>query len=62
MTNRSSEGLKETRHANGMRSINLEGRFQHVLVAVPDATGKMKMVCTDALATLTQQAPALGEK
>jgi hypothetical protein len=62
MTNRSGEGLKETRHANGMRSINLEGRFQHVLVAVPDATGKMKMVCTDDLAKLTQQAPALGEK
>src|SRR5262249_36564499 len=38
-TNRSSTGLTQTRSANGTRSLNLEGRYQHVHFAVPDGTG-----------------------
>ena len=50
MTTRSSAGLSEVQHPNGMASVDLEGRYQHVLVAVPGPDGKMTTVCTDDLA------------
>jgi len=57
-TNRSSAGLADTRGANGTRSLNLQGRYQHVHYAVPDGTGGYAVGCTDDLATLRQ---ATGE-
>ena len=36
MTDRSTEGLVPVQHANGMVSVDLEGRFMHVMRAVPD--------------------------
>jgi hypothetical protein len=51
-TNRSSTGLTQTRSASGTRSMNLQGRYQHVHYAVPDGTGGYAVGCTDDLATL----------
>ena len=51
-TNRSSRGLTQTRSANGTRSLNLQGRYQHVHYAVPDGAGGYAVGCTDDLATL----------
>ena len=51
-TNRSSAGLDDTRSANGTRSLDLQGRYQHVHYAVPDGTGGYAVGCTDDLATL----------
>ena len=51
-TNRSSAGLTETKSSNGQRSLNLEGRYQHVHYAVPDGSGGYAVGCTDDLATL----------
>jgi hypothetical protein len=51
-TNRSSAGLTQTRSASGTRSLNLQGRYQHVHYAVPDGTGGYAVGCTDDLATL----------
>jgi hypothetical protein len=51
-TNRTSTGLAQTRSANGTRSLNLQGRYQHVHFAVPDGTGGYAVGCTDDLATL----------
>lgn len=53
-TNRSAAGLTSTRSANGTRSLNLQGRYQHVHYAVPDGTGGYAVGCTDDLATLRQ--------
>ena len=51
-TNRTADGLVVTRGANGMRSLNLQGRYQHVHYAVPDGTGGYTVGCTDDPATL----------
>ena len=59
-TNRSSAGLTETRGSNGQRSLNLEGRYQHVHYAVPDGAGGYTVGCTDDLATV-QQATGGGQ-
>jgi len=53
-TNRSAAGLTDTRSANGTRSLDLQGRYQHVHFAVPDGTGGYAVGCTDDLATLRQ--------
>ena len=58
-TNRSSAGLTDTRSANGTRSLNLQGRYQHVHYAIPDGTGGYAVGCTDDLATL-RAAPGGG--
>jgi len=47
MTSRSTEGLTQVEHANGMVSVDLEGRFMHVMMAVPDGKGGTRLVCTD---------------
>jgi hypothetical protein len=39
LTNRSSEGLKATKHPNGMVSVNLEGRFGGVVLGRENADG-----------------------
>ena len=47
MTSRSTEGLSEVQHADGTVSMDLQGRFMHVMVAVPDGKGGTRLVCTD---------------
>jgi hypothetical protein len=46
MTSRSAEGLTPVQHGDGMISLDLEGRFMHVMKAVPDGKGGMRLVCT----------------
>lgn len=45
MTNRSSEGLTVVRHANGMASVDLEGRFMNVMVATAAPDGSAVFSC-----------------
>lgn len=45
MINRSSEGLTVVQHPNGMKSVNLEGRFQSLAVAEKDANGNAAERC-----------------
>ncbi|HEY3588186.1 MAG TPA: hypothetical protein VGK85_13590 [Myxococcaceae bacterium] len=51
-TNRSSTGLTDTKSATGTRSLDLQGRYQHVHYAIPDGSGGYTVGCTDDLATL----------
>jgi len=53
-TNRSSTGLVDTKSATGTRSLDLQGRYQHVHYAIPDGSGGYTVGCTDDLATLRQ--------
>ena len=43
--NRSTEGLRTIVHPNGMKSVDLQGRFQSTSVATIDSTGKVKYRC-----------------
>lgn len=47
MVNKSAEGLKEVRHADGSVSMDLEDRFQHVVVAREREDGTLSMSCVD---------------
>jgi hypothetical protein len=66
MLSRSMEGLKVVQHPDGMRSLDLEGRFLHVMLAVPDGKGGTRMVCTTDHATAqaagSSKAPAVPQK
>ena len=43
-----TEGLTQTAHANGMVSINLDGRYQDVMVVRIGPNGKQEFCTTDA--------------
>lgn len=45
MLNRSTEGLIERQHPNGMKSVNLQGRFQSVAVANVKSDGTVAEKC-----------------
>ena len=47
MLNNSTEGLVEVHHANGSVSMDLQGRFQHVMVARTEADGTLTQSCID---------------
>jgi hypothetical protein len=47
MLNQSTEGLVERHHADGSVSIDLQGRFQHVMVARTEADGTITQSCID---------------
>jgi len=47
MFNRSMEGLKQVRHADGSLSMDLQGRFQNVAVARRNADGTVEQSCVD---------------
>ena len=47
MFNRSTEGLKQVRHADGSLSMDLQGRFQDVAVAKINADGTVERSCVD---------------
>jgi hypothetical protein len=47
LINQSTEGLVQVRHANGMVSMDLQGRFQNVLLAKREADGTVSQSCVD---------------
>lgn len=47
LLNQSSEGLVEVHHADGSVSIDLEGRFQNVMVAKQEGDGTVSQACVD---------------
>src|SRR5262245_30041552 len=57
MTNRSTEGLQVKTAANGTKSVDLDGRFQSVMLARPNADGTSETKC---VATFEEAAEFLG--
>ena len=49
LVNQSTEGLVQVRHANGMVSTDLQGRFQSALLARKEADGSIVHGCVDNL-------------
>ena len=49
LVNQSSEGLVEVRHANGGVSMDLQGRFQNVMLAKKEADGSVSQSCVNDL-------------
>ena len=49
LVNQSTEGLVQVRRANGMVSMDLQGRFQNVLLARKEADGSIVQGCVDNL-------------
>lgn len=46
--NKSTDGLDETRHADGTIEVDLQGRFQSVIVARRNADGSVTNSCVDS--------------
>lgn len=42
-----SEGLRSALHADGAVSLELDGRYQHAIVARPTAGGRPELACFD---------------
>ena len=57
MTNRSTDGLQVTTLANGTKSVDIDGRFQSVMLARPSEDGSWEMKC---VATLDEATEFLG--
>ncbi len=51
MVSKSTEGLVEVRRANGAISMDLQGRFQSVMLARKEADGTVVQGCVDTLET-----------
>ena len=49
MLNRSTDGLTVVQHANGAKSVDLQGRFQSISVAKVDSDGKVAERCVTSL-------------
>ncbi len=47
LVNQSTEGLVETKHADGSVSVDLDGRFQNVTVARINKDGSLEQSCVD---------------
>jgi hypothetical protein len=47
MVNKSPEGLTEVQHADGSVSMDLEGRYRHVVIAREAEDGSLSMSCVD---------------
>jgi hypothetical protein len=47
LANQSQEGLKQVRHADGMVSIDVQGRFQNVALAKRNEDGTISQTCID---------------
>ena len=47
MVNKSADGLKEVQHEDGSVTMDLEGRFQNVVVAREREDGGLSMSCVD---------------
>ena len=57
MTNRSMDGLQVTTLANGAKSVDIDGRFQSVMLARPSEDGSWEMKC---VATFEEATEFLG--
>jgi hypothetical protein len=57
MTNRSTDGLQVTTLANGTKSVDIDGRFQSVMLARPSEDGSWEMKC---VATFEEATEFLG--
>ena len=57
LTNRSSEGLTVKTHKNGMKSVDLEGRFNGVVLGRANADGTTEVRC---VFTMKEAAEFLG--
>jgi len=57
MTNRSTDGLQVTTLANGIKAVNIDGRFQSVMLARPSEDGTWEMKC---VATFEEATEFLG--
>lgn len=53
LVNQSTEGLVEVRHADGSVSMDLQGRFQNVLLAKKEDDGTISQACVDNLDVAT---------
>lgn len=51
LINQSTDGLVEVKHEDGSISMDLQGRFQDVMLAKTDADGNVSMSCADNLQT-----------
>src|SRR4051794_7664076 len=49
LTSRSSDGLQGRTLANGTKQVNLQGRFQEVLIARASADGTMETRCVSSM-------------
>jgi hypothetical protein len=68
ITSRSTEGLQVVELPDGTKMVDLEGRFMHVMRAVPDGKGGVRLVCNThgqvetPLVPVSKATPALEEK
>jgi hypothetical protein len=49
MTNRSTRGLDVEHHADGSSRVDLQGRFQNVIVAKPNPDGTSEVRCVSSM-------------
>jgi hypothetical protein len=54
MTNRSMDGLQVTTLANGTKSVDIDGRFQSVMLARPSEDGTWEMKCVTTFDEATE--------
>ena len=54
LTNRSSAGLQVTRQADGIRKIDLQGRYQTVVLAKPNPDGTNEVRCVTSAEEASQ--------
>jgi hypothetical protein len=47
MVNKSADGLTQVQHEDGSMSMDLEGRFRHVVIAREREDGTLSMSCVD---------------
>lgn len=62
LVNQSTDGLVQIRHANGAVSMDLQGRFQEVMLARREEDGSISQACIDtpeAAAAFFEIDPAL---
>ena len=62
LVSQSTEGLVQVRHPDGSVSMDLQGRFQNVLMAKKEADGKLSQACVndvDAAAAFLEIDPQL---
>jgi len=57
LTNRSTEGLQVSTLANGTKAVNIDGRFQSVMLARPNEDGTSEVRC---VTTFEEAAEFLG--
>jgi len=57
MTNRSTDGLQVATLTNGTKAVNIDGRFQSVMIARPNEDGTSELKC---VATFAEAAEFLG--